>query len=650
MALIEIKNISKIYSMGEIKVEALKNVSLEIERGDFVAIMGPSGSGKSTLTQILGLLDTPTSGSYRLNSHEVARLSEDELALIRRREIGFIFQQFHLLPRMTASQNVGLPLLYSQLGNPSERAEKLLNQVGLGTRTAHHTNELSGGQQQRVAIARSLVNTPELVIADEPTGNLDSTSEKEIMRILHDLNARGITVIIVTHEEEIGLQAKRLIRMRDGVIQSDERKVPLGKILSTPRQTTTEPENLFKEILVHFAQGFQTLAANKVRTALSVLGILIGVAAVVAVLALGRGAQLYIEKELSSLGSNLLVLRAGAMRVGGVLQQSGATALLNPQDAKLLLERFPSVRTASPTVNGRVQATYLNKNWNSQVLGAPFNYGPTRNYQPQVGRFFTEEESRMRSRLAVVGRTVVRELFGNRNPIGEMIKLNRINFQVIGVYQEKGSNGFQDQDDQILVPLETAMYRLLGKESVDTIELQMADNVDLDAIQEQIIRVMTEHHRIPTSQQDEAFRIRSLADIQKALTQSSQTMTMLLSAVAAISLLVGGIGIMNIMLVSVTERTKEIGLRKAIGARRRDILMQFLAESVVVSLVGGLAGILLGSFITLAIGRLTGWSVSISLQSVALSFLFSATIGIIFGIYPARKASRLSPIQALRYE
>lgn len=650
--MIEIKSISKVYQMGTNKVHALRDVSLTIEDGDFVAIMGPSGSGKSTLAHILGLLDVPTSGSYNLNGKEVSRLTEDELAVLRRDEIGFIFQQFNLLPRLNAYENVLLPIFYSKKETGLEDADKLLERVGLKTRADHRPNELSGGQQQRVAIARSLINRPNMILADEPTGNLDSVSEVEIMKTLQELNAQGITVVMVTHEEEIGKQAKRLIRVRDGVIQSDERLVPLQKTQRPHSKTSVEQKSRvpLSEIWGLFQQGLKTLAGNKIRTALSVLGILIGVAAVIAMLALGKGAQKAIEDQLSSLGSNLLVLRSGAMRVGGVALQTGEFTRMTREDSLAIEKQIPFIKNVAAYVNGRTQVSHTNKNWNTEIIGTVPSYVDIRMAKPTLGRFFTEEENTRRSRVAVVGMTIVRELFSGDNPIGSTIKINKVSFQVIGVLPEKGATGWRDQDDLVVIPLATAMYRVLGKDYVDSIDIQVTEAEEIENTQAKILELMLSRKRLPPSRQEEAFDIRNMADIQKALSESNKTMTMLLASIAAISLLVGGIGIMNIMLVSVTERTKEIGLRKAIGARKIDILLQFLVESVVVSIVGGAAGIALGWSICMAIGAITGWAMSISWQSIVISFGFSAIIGIIFGIYPAKKASGLHPIEALRYE
>ena len=645
--IIKIDEVTKTYKMGDFELNALSGVSLEIESGDFVAIMGPSGSGKSTLMNVLGLLDTPTSGRYELEGSAVEGLSENELAVVRRETIGFIFQQFHLLPRTSALQNVAMPLLYSERALNSERALALLNKVGLSDRESHKTNELSGGQQQRVAIARALINRPRIIFADEPTGNLDSKSEKEIMAMLKELNDSGITVIMVTHEEEIGQEANRLIRMRDGQIVSDERKSPIvqpeykGEHLQHLKHGT--------DIIQDLKVGISALTSNKVRSFLSMLGILIGVASVITMLGLGKGATESIKAQLSTLGSNLLVLRSGARRSGGVMMESGSVARLTSEDATTLTTMIPAIRYSSAQVRGRGQITYRNKNWSSSIYGSDAIYEKIHDSKPVAGRFFTDLENYDRRRVAVIGQTIVREVFEGQNPIGEYFKINKVSFQVIGVLPSKGADAFRDRDDVIIIPVETAMKRLLGKSYVDEIELEIKTSGQIDKAQEDIESVMRARWRVPKDDES-PFEIRNMAEIQEAISQTSQTMSLLLAIIAGVSLVVGGIGIMNIMLVSVTERTKEIGLRKAVGATRSDILRQFLIESVVISAFGGILGIICGWSIGLILATVSGWSVAFDATAAFGAMLFSMLVGIIFGIYPARKASALSPIDSMRYD
>ena len=654
--MIKLQNIKKSYKIEDQTLDILKGISLEIKQGEYVAIMGPSGSGKSTLMNILGMLDNPSEGFYFLDDIDVSKLSEDDLGIIRRDQIGFIFQQFHLLPRLTALENVILPLLYSKKFKGSERAKDLLKNVDLDSRMHHLPKQLSGGQQQRVAIARSLINQPKILFADEPTGNLDTKSQDDIIDILNQLNSQGMTVIIVTHDEEVALHAHRIIKIRDGLIQSDEQNVQNQKIIDNRKLNV---KSLFKidklkwsDFEEYFRQGFKTLAGNKIRTLLSMLGIMIGVASVVAMLALGQGAKQAIEDQMASMGSNLLMIRPGLVRVGGVAQESAATNRLSVEDIKAVKNHLSHVTMVSGQVSGRTQITSTSgKNWNTTTQGSSDDWVVIHNSLPVLGRFFTEEENQQRSRVAVIGETVRKQLFGSDiNPIGELIKINKVIFQVIGVLPEKGANSFRDQDDIVIIPLETAMFRLFGHNSLDLLEVQVDRPDKIEQTQTDVLELLYNQHKIPYSAQGEAFQISNMAEMQKTIEQNNRTMSLLLSTIAAISLLVGGIGIMNIMLVSVTERTKEIGLRKSIGARRIDILAQFLSESVVVSVIGGFFGVVLGWLITLILSYGLGWSTSLSLGSIMISSSFSALIGIVFGVFPAHKASLLNPIDALRHD
>jgi macrolide transport system ATP-binding/permease protein len=655
--IIELKGVNKTYRMGAQGVHALRNACLRVSLGEFIAIMGASGSGKSTLLHILGFLDRPDSGVYLLNGKDVSGFSDDELAGLRNRLAGFVFQQFHLLPRMTALENIELPLIYGGRQRSKQKAEEKLSAVGLSDRLTHKPNELSGGQQQKVAIARSLVNEPLIIFADEPTGNLDTKSEEEIIAILKKLNEQGKTIVMVTHEKEIAQHARRIILMRDGEIISDEIKggaQAQGK--ASARQEITlsaaapAPEISFSasEIRDNLRQGFQAIFSNKMRSLLSMLGILIGVASVIAMLALGEGAKESISQNLASLGTNILTIRPGARRMGGVALESGTVTRFTFKDVEEIA-KIRDVKTVSPSVRGRGQLVYGNKNWNTQIQGVGVDYAEMRSSAPIIGRFFTDREQESRQKVALLGITVVKELFGDDNPVGETIKINRINFKVIGILPEKGSAPHADRDDTVIIPVTTAMYRVLGKQYIDSIDAEVADISLMEEAKSSIENLIIRRHRL-SGNGEGSFNIRNMAEIQETLESMTQTMTMLLGSIAAISLLVGGIGIMNIMLVSVTERTREIGLRKAVGARRRDIMLQFLIESVVMTFGGGIIGIVFGAGTAVLLSVFADWATKVSLFSIILAATFSIAVGLGFGLWPARQAARLNPIDALRYE
>jgi macrolide transport system ATP-binding/permease protein len=652
--MIRLKHISKVYRMGDVDVTALDDVSLTIESGDFIAIMGPSGSGKSTLLHILGFLDRPDSGDFTVFDKRVSDLSDDELANLRNQLAGFVFQQFHLLRRIDALANVALPRIYSGRARDMRGdAMAQLRAVDLADRASHRPSELSGGQQQRVAIARALINEPAILFADEPTGNLDSASEHDILAILKALNEQGKTIIMVTHEDEIAKYAKRVIRMRDGRIVSDERREgipPLGERRSTLKDILlTKRSSLNKaEVFGYFRQAVNTIVSNRVRSFLSMLGILVGVAAVIAMLALGSGAKASIEQSLKTLGSNLLSVRGGSSRHRGVASGADAVTRFTSQDVAAIESLRPLINRVSGVVGGNAQVVYQDKNWNTQVEGAGLDYGEMRAVTPEVGRWFTQEEMDKRAKVTVVGTTVLKKLFGQENPIGRTIKLNRINFKVIGIAPQKGFMGPRDHDDVVYIPLTTGMYRVFGKDYLDGMYVEVADTESTQDAQRRIEEIIKKRHRL--FQNEDTFNIRDMSEIQEMLSSTMKTMSLLLGIIAAISLVVGGIGIMNIMLVSVTERTREIGLRKAIGGRKIDIMAQFLIESIVMTLSGGVLGVIIGSATAVGLSLFAEWTVRITVFSVILATTFSVIVGLFFGLWPARKASQLDPVEALRYE
>ncbi|KPK69188.1 hypothetical protein AMJ82_06140 [candidate division TA06 bacterium SM23_40] len=651
--MIELKNVSKIYRMGVVRVPALKDVSLAIETGEFVAIMGPSGSGKSTLLNILGCLDVSTSGQYRLDGTSVSQLSDSELAEIRNERVGFVFQTFNLLPRLTALSNVELPLIYA--GGQDKRRQRAMNAleaVNLGDRALHRPTELSGGERQRVAIARALANEPSIILADEPTGNLDSRSGQEILSILAELHKRGITVIVVTHDESVASHAQRIIRLKDGEVVEDE-KIPdrpaPDEVPAYLRGDKKKRKLSIAELKESLLMAMFAIFSNKLRSSLTMLGIIVGIASVIAMIAIGQGAGAQITERISQLGANLLTVRPGAYHRGPARGAPGSMTTLTFEDAQSIAEECPSVAKVDAMYSGRGQVVYGNSNTNTSISGVTPNYPEVRNFPLDRGSFITDEDNRLMRRVAVLGKTVVEELFGEEDPVGEYIRIERVIFQVAGVMSEKGSSGWTDEDDVIFIPLRTAQKRLFGVDYVSRINVQATDEDVMDRASREITALLRDRHDIREDQELD-FNVRSQAEILSAVQETSRTFTMLLAGVATVSLIVGGIGIMNIMFVSVSERTREIGIRKAIGAQKRDILSQFLIEAVTLSLSGGAIGILLGMLVSTLMSHFGDWPTVITTGSVLLSCSFAFAVGIFFGFVPARKAAFMNPIEALRYE
>ncbi|HXN11607.1 MAG TPA: ABC transporter permease [Candidatus Acidoferrales bacterium] len=710
---IQIIGMTKTYVLGDIEVHALRGVDLTIERGEFVAIMGASGSGKSTLMNMLGCLDRPTSGRYILEGEDVAQLNESELATIRSRRIGFVFQNFNLLSRTSTLENVELPLFYSAWTADGEhRAADLVKLVGLAGREQNHPNQLSGGQQQRVAIARALVNRPSILLADEPTGNLDSTNSAEIMDVLTNLNRKqGITVIVVTHDPDVAAYADRTVTFRDGVIISDTRKEGTAARVAT--QPAQQVESGLQAVsIIDETWTFASMAVvaagrairrNKLRAALTMLGIFIGVAAVITMVAVGDGAKSSVEAQINSLGTNLLVVLPGATTANGVRAGLGSNSTLTVGDAEAIAHGGGPVALVTYMDRQVSQVVSGNRNWSTNIQGTTSNYFAIRDWQPSIGRIFTDSEEKAGAAVCLLGQTVVDNLFGEgQNPVGATVRVKNFPMKIIGVLAVKGQSSYgQDQDDVVIVPFNTAERKVLGVSApqstpapaavatastsncatcvyssvpttnsiysstteetnaygaaakitgvVNSMYVKASDSGEVDSAIAQITRELHERHHIQPKQDDD-FTVRNLSEIAAASESATQVMTMLLLSVASISLLVGGIGIMNIMLVSVTERTREIGIRMAIGARRIHIMLQFLVEAMLLSAMGGLAGVALGILVSKLISALAEWPTLVSPTAVAGGFIFSAAVGVFFGYYPARKASLLHPIDALRYE
>jgi macrolide transport system ATP-binding/permease protein len=641
--ILELNDIHKHYTNGDTTVRALDGVSLAIYRGEFVAIMGQSGSGKSTLMNIIGCLDRPTSGSYLVLGKEAAHLSADELAALRRETFGFVFQRYNLLATATAGENVEIPSVYAGLSKPKrvQRASGLLQRLGLGDRTDHRPTELSGGQQQRVAIARALVNDPPVILADEPTGALDSKSGEEVLALLKELHAEGRTIILITHAENVARHASRIVRIQDGQIFEDSgmaEKLTSETIRDANRNLSRV--SLCASLQEALVTAWRSLHVNLFRTILTLLGIIIGVAAVVAMLAVGEGSRQKVMDRISAFGTNLMLIRPGAAGI----RNTGDIITLVPEDAAAI-KTLPNVEAALPERSSRMTVRYGNIDYQTSVQGTGADFPSARDWKVAEGQFFRAEDINAYAPVVVLGRTVARTVFPDGgSPVGKYVLLRNVPFLVIGVMTEKGAspNG-SDQDDVIFVPINTGLVRLFGKSYLSSITVKVADTTDIDATQANIEALLKARHRT------EDFSVRNMASILQAAMETQDTFTLLLGTVAAISLLVGGIGVMNIMLVSVVERTREIGIRMATGARMRDILLQFNIEAAVVCAAGGVLGIVVGVVAGMVL-RYTGMTVIFSVTPAVLAFVCASATGLIFGYLPARKAARLDPVVALASE
>ena len=642
MSLLEIKSINRWFGHGESRVHVLKDINLSIEKGDFVAIIGQSGSGKSTLMNIIGCLDVPSSGSYKIDGVETSAMSGDQQAALRRKSFGFIFQRYNLLGSLTACENVALPAVYAgmDLSERQQRAQELLDQLGLSGKENNKPSELSGGQQQRVSIARALMNGGEIILADEPTGALDTASGKNVMEILHGLHEAGHTIVMVTHDPGIAANANRVIEIRDGRIIADHSK---SLDIAPSNISSIEEKNswlFYKDQLFEsFKMSVQAIKAHKMRSFLTMLGIIIGIASVISVVALGRGSQEKILKDINAIGTNTISVYPGK---GYGDRRSSRIKTLTVADANSLKEQ-PYVDSVTPGVGMKGTLTFANQSLSAQLNGVGDQYFDVRGIKLAYGRLFDEDDVTQNSQIVVIDDNTKNKLFSDgTNPIGQVILFNKRPLQVIGVAQPNNT-GFGDTDSlQMYTPYTTLMNRISGTKYITSVTVKIKDNVNSQTAEKGIIELLKARHGT------EDFFTRNSDTIKQTIESTTGTMTLLISCIALISLVVGGIGVMNIMLVSVTERVKEIGIRMAIGARQHNILEQFLIEAVLICLIGGLVGVLFSFGISVLFNLFAkDFAMSFSTISIIMAVLCSTIIGVVFGFMPAKRASQLNPIDAL---
>jgi macrolide transport system ATP-binding/permease protein len=640
---IELRQVTKSYTNGELTTEVLHGIDLKIYAGEFVAIIGQSGSGKSTLMNLLGCLDRPTTGTYLFNGRDVSGFDRDELSDLRREAFGFVFQSYNLIGGSTAAENVEVPAMYAgvELHERHERSRELLTRLGLAERIHFRPKQLSGGQQQRVSIARALMNGGQIILADEPTGALDSKSGVEVMKLLDELSAQGHTVILITHSLEVAEHARRVIEIRDGDIVADPGPaIPEHaevKHLTARRGTMTQ----FAEGFESAKNAFRALRHNMLRSFLTLLGIVIGVGSVITMLAIGDGAKQQVLDRISAMGSNLLTVRPGVANSRGF--NNSSTLVLD--DVTAIDEQISNLIAAIPQQESNATIRYGENDTTAQIIGTSSKFPEARQWPVALGTFFSPEDEQQREAVAVLGRTTADDLFPDEDPLGKYVLVGNQSFQVIGVMARKGAapNG-QDQDEVILVPYYTSQVRISGNRFLNRATVAVKDVDKIKATTSEIESLLAERHGTVD------FRIMNAGMFLENEVASRQTMTMLLGSIAAISLLVGGIGVMNIMLVSVTERTREIGIRMATGARTRNILQQFLIEALVVSAVGGVIGVVVGLGAAFIVGTASSTPVAFRVFPVVLAFGSAFATGLIFGWLPARKAAYLDPVVALQSE
>lgn len=653
--IMELQEITRHFQTGDDLLTVLHKITLQIYPGEMVAIIGASGSGKSTLMNILGCLDRPSSGTYRVNGQSTASLSSDQLADLRRDCFGFIFQRYHLLSHLKAENNVEIPAIYAARHKQDrlQRARALLQRLGLADKQQNRPNQLSGGQQQRVSIARALMNGGDVILADEPTGALDSQSGKEVMQILRQLHQQGHTVILVTHDQNIAAHAERVIEISDGRIVADRVQTACPVAYPAKENDAVQPTQLtdtpvtrwWSRQWTRFTEAFRmawiSMLTHRMRTLLTMLGIIIGITAVVSVVAVGQGARNKVISDISSMGTNTIDVYPGTDWGD---RHASAIQTLTPQDLPLLQGQVYT-DSVTPSVSTNALLRSGGQALSAMIYGVAGQYFQVKDLTMQFGKAFSQTDVDQMQPVVVIDHNTLLKLYGKKtNPVGKIILLNNLPCRIIGVTAEKKST-FENQNLNIWLPYTSVMYRLMGQHYFSSLSIRIKSGVSSAIAEQQIIKLLTQAH----GRKD--FYTRNSDSILQTIEKTTATLTLLISSIAVISLIVGGIGVMNIMLVSVTERTREIGIRMAVGARQQDILQQFLIEAVMVCLLGGTLGIIF-SFGVSAIFSLfvSSMQMAFSIWSLVAAFLCSSLIGVLFGYLPARNAARLDPIEALARE
>ena len=643
MNIIEMKNINRYFGTGDNRVHILKNISLNVEKGDFVAIIGQSGSGKSTLMNIIGCLDTATSGSYKINNNETLELSKDQLSDLRSQTFGFIFQRYNLLSSLTAAENVALPAIYAGMPQTQRltRAKQLLEKLGLGDKWQNKPNQLSGGQQQRVSIARALMNGGEIILADEPTGALDSQSGENVMEILRQLHSEGHTIIMVTHDRDIAASANRVIEIKDGEIIGDSQKEAVQSAVKNTGKSKSRFGFSKDQLIEAFKMSVSAIVAHKMRSLLTMLGIIIGITSVVSVVALGNGSQQKILENIKGIGTNTITIFNGT---GFGDRRAEQMQNLTVNDANALSNQS-YVQSVTPNSTSSGTLIYGNQTFSSTSLkGVSEQSFDVEGLTLKLGNTFTPEDIRNNQSVALIDESAKKSIFPHENPLGKIVMFNKRPLRIIGVVSDRQMGGASSSLN-IYAPYSTVMNKISGSKKIASITVKVSDSVNSAVAEKGITELLKMRH----GKKD--FFIMNSDTIKQTIESTTSTMKLLISSIAFISLIVGGIGVMNIMLVSVTERTKEIGVRMAIGARQSNILQQFLIEAVLICLIGGVTGILLSGLIGLLFNTfMSDFAMAFSTASIIAAVAFSTLIGVVFGYMPAKRAAQLDPITALARE